>query len=89
MKSIFLIILFVSSVTVKSQTLRDSLLSINLNYYLDKPVDSLLNVLPSFYDSIYTRSGSSMFVGATVILNCSSKFLWVNIYPYTHNFLSL
>jgi hypothetical protein len=86
MRSILLILIFFSTVKAKSQSLQDTLLSINANYYLDKPIDSLLNVLPMSYDSIYTRAGSSTFVGAKIVLDYSSRNLWVYIYPYTHVF---
>ena len=77
---------FISNNNLKAQTLQDSILAINFSQYINKPIDSLINILPSSYDSIYTRAGSSTFVGATVILEYSHPFMMVYIYPGTHNF---
>lgn len=91
MKKIFILFLIFVSVlcfNAKSQTLKDSLLNIDLYYYLNKPIDSLLAVLPQSYDSIYTRAGGSTFVGATIILRYSNPDTWVYIYPGTHDFFT-
>ena len=84
-----LFVLISTTEDIKAQTYRDSILSINFNYYLDKPIDSLINMLPNSYDSIYTRAGSSTFVGATVILEYSGlNNTWVYIYPGTHDYFT-
>ena len=70
---ILLSILVVLSIEAKSQTLKDTLLSIQYESYLNKPIDSLLQILPQSYDSVYTRSGSSIFVGAIVSVRYSSR----------------
>lgn len=72
MKKYFILLLSVLYLNAKSQTLKDSLLNIDLHYYLNKPIDSLLAVLSQSYDSIYTRAGGSTFIGATIILRYSN-----------------
>lgn len=84
MKQIFFLILVLFALSGKSQTLKDSLLAINYSYYLNKPIDSLLQALPQSYDSVYTRAGSSTFVGATVIINYGDTHPTVYIYPGSH-----
>lgn len=91
MKKYFTVVMvFIScSLNVKAQTLRDSILNIDFNYYLNKPIDSLINKLPASYDSIYTRAGGSTFVGATVIAEYgNSNNIWVYIYPGSHDYFA-
>ena len=83
---ILLSILVVLSIEAKSQTLKDTLLSIQYESYLNKPIDSLLQILPQSYDGVYTRSGSSIFVGAIVSVAYCTDSIWIDILPGTHNF---
>lgn len=86
-KYIILVVLSCSfQKNIYSQTLKDSLLSINYNYYLGKPIDSLLAVIPQSYDRMFTASGSSMFVGATIVVSYGSRDLWLYIWPSTNNY---
>ena len=73
---------------VKAQTLKDSILAVNFSYYLNKPIDSLISALPASYDSVYTRAGSSTFMGATVVLEYSHPYMWVYISPGSHNYFT-
>lgn len=85
----FFILIFISfsfQKTIYSQTLKDSLLSINYNYYLGKPIDSLLAVIPQSYDRMFTASGSSMFVGAKIVVSYQSRDLWLYIWPSTNTY---
>ncbi len=77
---------FISNNNLKAQTLQDSILAINFSHYINKPIDSLINVLPASHDSIFTGAGSSIFVGATVIVRYGNSNIWVNISPGTHNY---
>jgi len=90
MKKIFwiLLVFFISIEGIKAQTVRDSILAVNFTYYLDKPIDSLINKLPTTYDSIYTRAGSSTFKGAKIVLKYSNSNTWVYIYPGTHDYFT-
>jgi len=89
MKKIFFLIITLivfNKSNIYAQTLKDSILAINFSHYIDKPIDSLINVLPASYDSIYTRAGCSIFVGATVILEYSNPYIWVYVSPGSHNY---
>ncbi|MBK8711074.1 MAG: hypothetical protein IPL97_04175 [Niastella sp.] len=91
MKKIFFLIITLivfNKSNLSAQTLKDSILAINFSHYIDKPIDSLINVLPASYDSIYTRAGSSIFVGAKVVVNYSHADIWVYIYPVSHNYFT-
>src|SRR5690606_2722249 len=78
------LLLSVLYLNAKSQTLKDSLLNINLEYYLNKPIDSLLAAIPQSYDSIYTSASSSLFVGATILV--SYEDFTIKIFPSTHSY---
>ena len=86
MKKYIVLLCSILCLNTNAQTLKDSLLNINLDYYLNKPIDSLLAVLPPSYDSIYTGAGSSFFVGATVIV--SYEDFTVKIFPSTHSYFN-
>lgn len=89
MKKIFIAIFMLLSINdTKAQALQDTLLRINFNQYLNKPIDSLLMALPNSYDSIYTRAGSSFFVGAVIVVNYGHSNIWVYIYPGTQDFFT-
>lgn len=84
MKKYFILLFSVLCLNAKSQTLKDSLLNIDLYYYLNKPIDSLLAVIPQSYDSIYTSASSSLFVGATVLVSYDD--FTIKIFPSTHSY---
>ncbi|HRD56835.1 MAG TPA: hypothetical protein PK504_02240 [Ferruginibacter sp.] len=88
MKYILLLSAFIFYQKTNAQTLKDSLMNINYHYYLNKPIDSLLQALPQSYDSIYTRAGSSAFVGATVVVDYGTMKPMVYITPGTKNYFT-
>ncbi len=90
MKKYFIVVfvLISWSLNVKAQTFRDSILAIDFNYYLNKPIDSLVNKLPFTYDSVYTRAGGSTFVGAKIVLRYSNPDTWIYIYPGSHDYFT-
>jgi len=87
MKKLIITIILIGCInTIKAQSVKDSILNINLVQYIDKPMDSLISRLPYSYDSMFTRSSSSMFVGAKIIICYSNPNLWIYIYPGSHNY---
>lgn len=74
--------------------LNDSLLLINLSYYINKPIDSLIANLPPSYDSLIVGPDETMFNGAKLVINYSNHtprqalgFI-ITVWPNTHNYIN-
>lgn len=80
------LVFFCSYAETKAQTFEQTLLNIDYRYYLGKPIDSLLAVLPQPYDSMFTASVGSMFWGAKIIISYQSSQYHVYLCPSTNNY---
>ncbi len=93
-----LILLFalitINFATNAQSSLNDSLASINLPYYINKSIGSLIANLPPSYDSLKVGPDETMFYGARLIVNYSSRVpgqalgFIVTIWPNTHNYIN-
>jgi hypothetical protein len=94
-KSLLLFILSIMVYTSEAQSgLNDSLVSINLSHYINKPIDSLIVNLPRSHDSLIVGPDETMFNGARLIINYSSRVQGqtlgyiITIWPNTRNFIT-
>jgi hypothetical protein len=87
---LILLSLYFTPDILKAQTsLDDSLRNINLMYFVNKPIDSLLAKLPQSYNSIKTGpGGKSMFEGASVKIIFNQPFFLITIYSKTFNYIN-
>jgi len=79
---------------LNAQTLHDSLMAMDLNYYLNKPIDSFLTHLPQTYDSIKVASGNTITQGVQVVIFYtrnvdSSNFHIISVWPNTANHITV
>lgn len=95
---IFLLLIFFNTqYTVAQQPpLEQQLISMDLNLFLNKPIDTLLAYLPHT-DSIFVTSTEPIYRGAGLIIEYyQTPFLWlyINIYEpqhitaFSHNYLN-
>jgi hypothetical protein len=93
-----ILLLFILSIMVYNSEaqsgLNDSLVSINLSYYLNKPIDSLIKNLPPSHDSLIVGPDETMFNGARLIINYNNREQGqtlgyiITIWPNTRNFIN-
>ncbi|MBX2889022.1 MAG: hypothetical protein KF829_10290 [Ferruginibacter sp.] len=89
-KIFFLTALFYSfSICTKAQSNLESLLTnINLNQYLDKPIDTLLAHIP-YTDSISVHGSEPVTRGAMlVVVYDSIPYMWLDIKIYEPQFIN-
>ena len=86
---VFISLCFAPNILKAQASLSDSLTSIDLLYYVNKPIDSLLVKLPQSYTVIRTGPGAkSMLEGASIKIIFNQPFYLVTIYPKTYNYIN-
>lgn len=97
-KNIIIILVFIASAFLpkhlNAQTsLNDTLVGLDLMYYLDKPIDSILAKLPHSYDTLKILPALTVTQGAKIVLIynpiINQHSYIVSIYPNTRNFITV
>lgn len=94
--TLFALFLTTYNTFAQQQTLEQQLVNLDLNLFLNKPVDTFFAYIPHT-DSIFVSGTDPIYKGAAVVIEYhQTPFLWIyiNIYdpqyitPYNHNFIN-
>lgn len=89
----FAVLCALSNKLIAQCTLHDSLATINLSAFLNKPIDSLLLKLPQSYDTLQVGPAATVSQGAHLIIGYGGNYphsdFIITICPNTRNYITV